>query len=427
MLELRPLTTGITTGAPLSGKSARKNAAPEARPCPPPRDTLQLAGEKEILTIQRPVKSAPEPKKAVEPTVPALKAVDPLAMMRVDELKKAYPQLTGKGVGVAVIDSGFNYPGQTPEFWKDFADGFSRLNDPTGHGTMVAGDIRQAAPQADLIALKVADQNGSLDSDAVLKAMQWVLEHKDEYRIKVVNLSLGVVKRYPLPYELIEQAVSRLTEAGVLVVCAAGNDGPDIGSIDKTPNDHPQALTVGGSENPEQLLSCSSRGPTENGKHKPDLVAPGAFIKSWAAPNSELLKKALEGDRIRAMSRQEALEFMEKPLNLTNLGLSRNILSRPEDERILALKNAAPKMFMAPDGQMAAREGTSFSAPLVSGIAALLAQLKPEASPEELKAALTAGAKPMPGYSPDDQGAGFVDAKASADKLLEKEKKSPRN
>ena len=78
---------------------------------------------------------------------------------------------------------------------------------------------------------------------------------------------------------------------------------------------------------------------------------------------------------------------------------------------------------MAPDGRMAPFEGTSFSAPLVSGIAALLAQGKPEATPQELKEVLKSTAKPMPGYSPNDQGAGFVDAKAAADKLLAPQKK----
>jgi len=424
MTEIRPFTPLKTPEGSQKVRQPRKNAPGAVREkSTQPRDMAQIL-EAKRAKFQRPALPRPETAPQVPLSVPEYKEVKPLQLMKVDELRKAYPRLTGKGVGVAVIDSGFNYPGEEPQAWKDFLDNSEKPVDPLGHGTLVAGDVKKAAPEADLIALRASDENGIPSPRAVLNALQWSLENKDRYNLKVVNLSLGVMKNPLYPYKLIDEAASRLAEAGVLVVCAAGNEGPEPGSLCTVPNDNPQVLTVGGADTPLRLTETSSRGPAESGAAKPDITAPGAFIKSWAAPDSVMLKDALEGERIRAMSREETLAFMKSAENMVKLGVKRDtLIALEEQERILTVKNAAPKLFMAPDGRMAPFEGTSFAAPLVSGIAALLAQGKPEATPQELKEVLKSTAKPMPGYSPDDQGAGFVDAKAAADKLLAPQKK----
>ena len=159
--------------------------------------------------------------------------------------------ITGKGVGVAVIDSGIN--GDMPDF--ENADGSSRVTanvisapgatrpgDEVGHGTHVAGIIagnsfhRNAgdpargayvgiAPEANLIALKIADDAGDSTVLDVITALQFVVDHKDELNIRVVNLS--VTSDTPASYlnDPLDAAVEFAWHSGIVVVAAAGNRG----------------------------------------------------------------------------------------------------------------------------------------------------------------------------------------------------------
>ena len=96
-------------------------------------------------------------------------------------------------------------------------------------------------------------------------------------------------------------AFAKLEKMGILVVTAAGNSGPKPETIG-SPANNPHTLTAGAALNPKKLSDFSSRGPTEEGDVKPDIVAPGEFITSWAAPGSQLDKIATTVDTIRHMT-----------------------------------------------------------------------------------------------------------------------------
>jgi serine protease AprX len=234
----------------------------------------------------------------------------------------AYPAVTGKGVGVAVIDSGIATSHQalagkvtaSVNFTSD-----STANDGFGHGTHIAGIIAGLptaanyvtplykggiAPGAHLINVKVLSSQGSGYTSDVIAGIQWTIANRGKYAIKVVNLSLGHPQVEPCLTDPLCLAVEKAAMAGLVVVVSAGNSGKDaagrevLASI-TTPGVAPSAITVGalntwGTDTPadDSIATYSSRGPTrfELGL-KPDVVAPGNKIVSLRAPGSYLVSQ----------------------------------------------------------------------------------------------------------------------------------------
>jgi serine protease AprX len=219
--------------------------------------------------------------------------------------------LNGSGIGVAVIDSGIidipDLRGQSSlvVFSQNFVGGTSgSAADQYGHGSHVAGIIagtgknssgsnyfytfKGIADAANLINLRVLDQNGAGTDSQVISAIQMAIQLKSKYNIRVINLSLGrpVYESYTL--DPLCQAVEQAWKAGIVVIVAAGNDGRNnnagtngYGTITAPAND-PYVITVGAmntkgtlSRADDQIASYSSKGPTLfDHIVKPDLVAP---------------------------------------------------------------------------------------------------------------------------------------------------------
>lgn len=291
----------------------------------------------------------------------------------------------GDDIAVAVLDTGV---ARVPDLEQrvalrvDFTPGHDGL-DRFGHGTHMAGIVAGdgtasggsrlgVAPDADLVALKVAGPDGATDTSVVIAALQWVAAHADEYDVRVLNLSFGTDARQSAFLDPLNHAVQRVWDAGILVVVSAGNAGPDDGTVRK-PGDDPIALTVGaadlaGTADPgdDRVAEFSSRGRTADGIAKPDLVAPGISIVSLRAPDST-------ADRLRPAARLDAHYFKGT--------------------------------------------GSSQAAAIVSGLAALLFEADPLLTPEEARAALVGTAGGPLARAPGG-GAGLVDADAALDAVL---------
>lgn len=216
---------------------------------------------------------------------------------------------TGKGVTVAVVDTGLKphvdlvRPKNRILGFKDFVNNRNTPYDDNGHGTHVAGIIAGngsssndkytgIAPSADLLIVKALDSSGSGNTSDIVSAIQWVIENKDKYNTKVLNLSLGTPANNPYDSCPLAQAVEKATEAGLTVICAAGNSGPSKNTI-LCPGNAPSGITVGAVDdnktpeiNDDLIASFSSRGPTNDGLKKPDVVAPGVDIMSLSNKNS---------------------------------------------------------------------------------------------------------------------------------------------
>ena len=200
---------------------------------------------------------------------------------------------TGKGIGVCILDTGiYEHIDFTGRIWAfdDFLAFKRRPYDDNGHGThvagLVAGDVtasmgkyRGAAPGCGIIALKVLDRYGNGSQDDVLRALRWIREYRQQYRIRVVNISVGTTCNSKRNHARLLESVEQLWDEGVVVVTAAGNQGPRPGSI-TAPGSSKKVITVGSSDLLEGRSAISGRGPTAECVCKPDIVAPGNKIMS---------------------------------------------------------------------------------------------------------------------------------------------------
>ena len=221
---------------------------------------------------------------------------------------------------VALIDSGI-YPssafdGRIKAFY-DFTAGMTIAKAPFddyGHGTHVAGligglqgaaEIEYAgvAPSVQFVGLKVLDSTGGGRTSDVIRAIEFAIANKRRFGIDIINLSLGHPIFEPAATDPLVQAVEKASKAGIIVVTSAGNHGVDeagqIGFAGITsPGNAPSAITVGAADHratvtreDDRIAAYSSNGPTwYDGLVKPDVVAPGHFLGSEAAPNSSLFK-----------------------------------------------------------------------------------------------------------------------------------------
>lgn len=169
----------------------------------------------------------------------------------------------------------------------DFINKKTEPYDDNGHGTFVSGiacgngifsnNYKGFAHMANVISLKALEKNGSSNSNVILDAMQWIYENHKVYNISVVCMSFGAECFNDL--DPLSKGAEALWKAGITVVAAAGNSGPNKNTI-KSPGSNPNIITVGALDiESMKTADFSSRGPTIYG-HKPDLLAPAVNITS---------------------------------------------------------------------------------------------------------------------------------------------------
>jgi serine protease AprX len=287
---------------------------------------------------------------------------------------------TGDGVGVAVVDTGI--AGDLPDFRTSSTDTSSRVigsavvnpdavdaGDGYGHGTHVAGIIagdswnrssldplrgryRGVAPDANLVSIKAADEAGNSTVLDVIYGIQFAVDHKAEYNIRVLNLSLESTNSESYKTDPLDAAVEAAWFKGIVVVAAAGNRGTDADAVRYAPGNDPYVISVGAVDDQatrsiydDKMAAWSSRGTTQDGVAKPDVYAPGSGIVSNLAPGS-------------------------------------------------AFTAMCPTCIV--DGQYIRAGGTSMAAPMVSGTVALLLELNPNLTPNQVKGLLTSSDRPLP-------------------------------
>ncbi len=361
---------------------------------------------------------------------------------------------TGKGIGIAVLDSGI---APHPDLDDRVVAQVSTIpNSPgtcdfMGHGTHVAslaagsgqasrGRFRGMAPEAHLINVRVTagDEAGMKLADryaALVQGLEWVLENRQRYNIRVVNMSVG----YPLLahrseagarwVDPLDSALRKAAEAGLVIVAAAGNHGDAPNSLAHTPASHPQVITVGslddqGTPEPEddRVASFSSRGSTLEGalltKGGPDLLAPGVNLMGAAVSHSVLEQR-------NDLALEQAHQ-LERAADSEMLTLARQWLGEfpaewhsyaPNDLRQALMARLDPKATAGflPNGHPGyiALHGTSMSAPIVAGLVACMLEINPHLGPEEVQRILCQTARPLAGRDPASQGAGVVNPAAA--------------
>src|SRR3989440_9193216 len=333
--------------------------------------------------------------------------------------------LDGTGIGVAVIDSGVSAVGDL--YWwnpsnqtygsrvvysQNFVPGTTDTSDLYGHGTHVAGIIAGAgwfstgynfthtfkgiAPNANIINLRVLDQNGVGTDSSVIAAIQTAISLKSTCNIRVIILSLGRQVYESYTVDPLCQAVEAAWNAGIVVLAAAGNQGRNdsagtegYGTISAPGND-PYVITVGVMKTAntptridDTIASYSSKGPTAyDYVVKPDIVAPGNQVVSTLAPNAPLLSTPTDVYLSEYSS--------STTTNYTSGGNTKN--NKKNSTSSLTANTISPSYMRL--------SGTSMATPVVSGAAVLLLQQNPNLTPDQVKARLMKTAsKNFPAYS----------------------------
>ena len=280
-----------------------------------------------------------------------------------------FGHIDGHGVTTAVLDTGISpHPdlkGRIVAF-GDMLYGKKRMYDDNSHGTHVAGIIAGSgglssglyagiAPASQIVAVKVLDQKGEGKIRFLIEGIKAILRNRDKWQIRIVNISSGTWQQQGDEEEMeLMRWVDRLWDEGLVVVTAAGNFGPRSGTV-TIPGISKKVITVGASDDGNQKdrygkvgTNYSGRGPTSECVCKPDLVAPGSYIRSC------------------------------------------NGFSQKKNQKAYSVKS-----------------GTSMSAPVVSGAVALLLSKYPDMKNVEVKLRLLMSADDM-GKDPNIQGRGLL-------------------
>lgn len=253
---------------------------------------------------------------------------------------------TGAGIGVAVLDTGIHAGhldfGSRIWAFHDFLAFHKQPYDDNGHGTHVSGIIagdgtasngkfKGIAPGCGIISLKVLDRLGNGNKENVLLALQWILENREKYNIQIVNISVGTTCRTKCDHKALIDGVDYLWDKGLVVVAAAGNQGPRPGSI-TAPGSSRKVITVGSSDMLTGKGAISGRGPTFECVCKPDLVAPGNKIISCAPGQDNISYGIKSGTSMSTPLISGAVALMlEKNPTLTNVQIKMKLKESSED------------------------------------------------------------------------------------------------
>lgn len=328
---------------------------------------------------------------------------------------RADPRFTGQGITVAVIDAAFyphddlirprnrirawvnaatdsleayNFaPNERPS-WPGSADatpaqwhGLMTSSTLAGNGWKSHGLYRGLASDADLVLIQVRGADGHIGGTRVARALRWVRDNAERYGIRVVNASLGVAPDTHATLAEIDALVSDLVSRNVSVVVASGNDGERSLAAPATA---PDSITVGGLDDRNvfdpaaHALWRSNFGFSNNGRQKPELVAPSLWVVAPILPNTDIAREAAE------------------------LFVRRAVGDSRVDSRIAELRLVTPHYQHV--------EGTSFAAPIVSAVVACMLEANGDLRARDMRDLLTSACHELSGAQRERQGAGAIDA-----------------
>lgn len=342
-------------------------------------------------------------------------------------------RFTGRGVTIAFLDSGF-YPHvdlTTPRnrivVYRNMVDETGRLDTlfqpdaaswhgmmtsvvAAGNGSLSNGFYRSIAPDADVVLVKLA-RTGRITDDNIRSGLEWVLANREKYGIRIVNISAGGDYEESYLSSSLSQTVEACTASGIAVVCAVGNAGHLPNHPVFPPASAPSAIAVGGLDDDNSMnrarrgMYRSSYGPTADGLQKPEIIAPSIWIPAPILPNTPTAQQA---ELLKTLDNASDTEMHS--IIKANPGVVEELdaaLDRPVHSirQIITLKirreNVITRHYKYVDG-------TSFSAPIVSSVAAQMLEANPALTPQQIKRILISTAERLPHYEVDRQGWGVI-------------------
>ena len=347
----------------------------------------------------------------------------------------ANPHFSGRGITIAFLDSGF-YPhpdlvrpknrilcyvdatGRVPVEKRSFKKpavtswhGLMTSAICAGNGFMSNHLYRGIAGGANLVLVKTGNQRrrGIRDRD-ICRALTWVLNHRERFNIRIVNISLGGDNPTTGKFTELDQLIEEAVAAGLVVVAAVGNSGHPIII---PPASAPSAITVGGLNDQNHLdpryrrMYWSNYGRGINGVRKPDIIAPAIWLAAPMLPKTSIHNAALYFWRLDLANEIELGKLLQS--NYLQSRLSKKMQDLPPTEiRNAILEYMNEQKFIHPHYQHV--DGTSMAAPIVSGVVAQMLEANPSLKPAQVKDILMTTADPLNDAPAERQGAGAINA-----------------
>ncbi|HJW31002.1 MAG TPA: S8 family serine peptidase, partial [Saprospiraceae bacterium] len=290
-----------------------------------------------------------------------------------------------------------------------------------GDGFLSNGLYKGIANNAELVLLKVMNDAGHITTENIVKALQWVLDHHEQYDIRIVNMSLGDDRTVSYKQSEVDQLAEELVKKGIIVVAAVGND--EHVTI-KPPANSPHVIAVGGIDDENNLsdvtgLYHSAYGITVDGLMKPELVANAIWIAAPILPGTKEQKEAAalyqlvntkDDELVRSVRKMSAdinLDFAVYASN--DVTFIREAIVR----RIQTFKYISPHYMHV--------DGTSFAAPIVCSLIAQMLEARPELTVEAIREVLFSTAKRIEGWPAERQGFGVIRPRKALLKVLKRE------
>ena len=340
-------------------------------------------------------------------------------------------RFTGRGVTIAFLDSGFySHPDlttptdrilsyhsvvpehETPLGTPDTASWHGMMTSvvAAGNGSLSDGFYRSIAPEAKVVLVKLARTSRILEGD-IQRGLEWVLRHREEYGIRVVNISAGGDDESSYLHNPLCETVERAVREGLVVVCAVGNAGHTPGHPVLPPASAPSSIAVGGLDDQNTLdrsrhgMYRSSYGPTFDGLQKPEVLAPGIWVPAPILPHTPTAAEAELYARLDRAADEELHDLIERSAEIDR------DLYEARDLPVYLLRHLIT--IKLHEGNVISEhykyvDGTSFAAPIVSSIIACMLEANPGLTPQRVKRILIETAERLPAIEIDKQGWGVV-------------------
>ncbi len=359
-------------------------------------------------------------------------------VLPVAERLRADERAAGRGVTIAFLDSGFYaHPDLTTPRDRILAyhDLFARRTSrrallhpdvsswhgmmtsvvAAGNGALSGGRFRGLAHEADVVLVKVGSAS-RIEHDAIRRGVEWVIEHRERYRIRVLNVSCGGDYEESYLTDGLSRAADAATRAGIAVVAAVGNAGHDARPAVLPPASAPSVITVGGFDDggagDHEGGYHSSFGPTIDGLQKPELIAPAIFVAAPILPGTPTaaearllaLLDAADDSSLRGYLQQHAgvVPELDAVADRDPYLIRQLVRVKQRDEHVLS-------------GHYKHVDGTSFAAPIVSSVVAQMLEVNARLTPQRVKTILIETARRLRGMPPERQGWGAVQPRAAVD------------
>jgi len=342
-------------------------------------------------------------------------------------------RFTGRGVTIAFLDSGFYaHPDLTEPENRILAyhSIFAAKGDHTsletadvaswhgmmtsvvaaGNGHLSDGFYRGLAPDAKVVLVKIG-RTGRIPDEHIERGLEWVLENREKYNIRIVNISAGGDYEQSYLNSSLCRVVERAVTEGLIIVCAVGNAGMAPGHSVLPPASSPSAISVGGLDDQNSLdrarrgMYRSSYGPTMDGLQKPEIIAPGIWVAAPILPSTPTADQAQLYSELDAAADDKLVATIEAHLGVDkDFDEARN-LPVPLLRQLITIKQR--------EGNVISRhykyvDGTSFASPIVASVAACMLEANPKLAPQQVKRILINTAERVPGIEVERQGWGVV-------------------